>query len=136
MSKYRYGFNRSPSASQFRMASNDCDKLQRALPHIRISGWDRMGGPTFNEMKVCFNGFNTDGWGTFMLTQHKSHDECETKNLPYDFLVCCCLVAFSHHCPHFVVASQDGFNSEKWNRVRAFCEETLGYGKSFEIRGS
>jgi hypothetical protein len=118
---YTFVFKKYPTFDEFRKASEACERVTSQMNCL--SNWDGIGGPIFNETKVCFNnrGKTAD---TFLISTRTNVGSCDTRDLPYDLAVRCCLLIFSRFCPGFSLNDFDE-NEKKWIEAKEFCKDFL-----------
>ena len=64
--------------------------------------------------------------------EHPNFFFCKTARKPYDVCVTACLIIAKHYLGNEIKISSDGETSE-WNEAKTYCQEILGYGKSFQF---
>ena len=151
---YWYIGNRIPK-SKWKKIKDDFLKV------VKENQWDHTILSTTNEDKltitddkILFNGRNENGHEWFVLDRKLSaeqisyqnrvfHSEssvepcnnfffCKTALKPYDICVVSCLIIMKKYLGEKIVVQSDG-NISDWKEGKTKCQETLGYGDSFEF---
>ena len=130
---------------EFIKAAKDCKKVCAATK-IKLIGPNECA-PQFNSEMIFINGTGRDGYEPFIvgrvydcpgrsaITRNHKRLEfsfCKTNGNPYDICVQVCLIVLKQHLGQRVVVRSDR-DSKGWDSARKLCQDTLGYGKEFEL---
>lgn len=156
---YTHYWNRKEDLDRYSFAAAmaDCDLVLSKIEKDETSGSkgfygffgpefvedhpDKDHGAVVTPSQILFNGVETDEEDfscedfAVKASSENGFGFCKTRQKPYDYAVCACLIILNHHLgKDFTVSSDGDDDDEGWVKGRAICQDVLGYGLDFTLK--